>query len=115
VLIAGHGRVAAAAKLGLMVPIPVIVARGWSEEASTRTGLVHPHFRIEAAILSTSAALCSRGLLAYGINFSIGHSSTRSAGHGRVGLATAARDSIDVIIHLATALAVRYVWSNKNA
>src|SRR6202008_651715 len=32
VLIAGHGRVAAAAKLGLMVPIPVIVARGWSEE-----------------------------------------------------------------------------------
>jgi ParB-like chromosome segregation protein Spo0J len=30
VLIAGHGRVAAAAKLGLMVPIPVIVARGWS-------------------------------------------------------------------------------------
>jgi ParB-like chromosome segregation protein Spo0J len=31
VLIAGHGRVAAAAKLGLMVPIPVIVARGWSE------------------------------------------------------------------------------------
>ena len=32
VLIAGHGRVAAAAKLGLMVPIPVIVAQGWSEE-----------------------------------------------------------------------------------
>ena len=32
VLIAGHGRVAAAAKLGLTVPIPVIVARGWSEE-----------------------------------------------------------------------------------
>src|SRR5215510_6336917 len=32
VLIAGHGRVAAAAKLGLAVPIPVIVARGWSEE-----------------------------------------------------------------------------------
>jgi ParB-like chromosome segregation protein Spo0J len=32
VLIAGHGRVAAAVKLGLMVPIPVIVARGWSEE-----------------------------------------------------------------------------------
>ena len=32
VLIAGHGRVAAAAKLGLMVPIPVIVARGWGEE-----------------------------------------------------------------------------------
>jgi len=32
VLIAGHGRVAAAAKLGLMVPIPVIVARGWSAE-----------------------------------------------------------------------------------
>jgi ParB-like chromosome segregation protein Spo0J len=32
VLIAGHGRVAAAAKLGLMVPIPVVVARGWSEE-----------------------------------------------------------------------------------
>ena len=45
---------------------------------------------------------------------SIGHSSTRSAGHGRVGLATAARDSIDVIIHLATALAVQYVYSNKN-
>src|SRR5215472_7340815 len=32
VLIAGHGRVAAAAKLGLKLPIPVIVARGWSEE-----------------------------------------------------------------------------------
>src|SRR5262252_6204698 len=32
VLIAGHGRVAAAAKLGLMQPIPVIVARGWSAE-----------------------------------------------------------------------------------
>src|SRR6201998_1854625 len=32
VLIAGHGRVAAAAKLGLTVPIPVLVARGWSEE-----------------------------------------------------------------------------------
>src|ERR1700739_3391226 len=32
VRLAGHGRVAAAAKLGLMVPIPVIVARGWSEE-----------------------------------------------------------------------------------
>ena len=31
-LIAGHGRVAAAAKLGLTVPIPVIVAQGWSEE-----------------------------------------------------------------------------------
>jgi hypothetical protein len=31
VLIAGHGRVAAAAKLGLK-SIPVIVARGWSEE-----------------------------------------------------------------------------------
>ena len=31
VLIAGHGRVAAAAKLGLTVPIPVIVAQGWSE------------------------------------------------------------------------------------
>ena len=31
VLIAGHGRVAAAAKLGL-TSIPVIVARGWSEE-----------------------------------------------------------------------------------
>jgi DNA modification methylase len=31
VLIAGHGRVAAAAKLGLTEPIPVIVARGWSE------------------------------------------------------------------------------------
>jgi DNA modification methylase len=31
VLIAGHGRVAAAAKLGLIEPIPVIVARGWSE------------------------------------------------------------------------------------
>ena len=28
VLIAGHGRVAAAAKLGLKLPIPVIVARG---------------------------------------------------------------------------------------
>jgi len=32
VLIAGHGRVAAAAKLGLTIPIPVIVAQGWSEE-----------------------------------------------------------------------------------
>ena len=32
VLIAGHGRVAAAAKLGLKLAIPVIVARGWSEE-----------------------------------------------------------------------------------
>jgi hypothetical protein len=32
VLIAGHGRVAAAAKLGLTIPIPVIVARGWSDE-----------------------------------------------------------------------------------
>jgi hypothetical protein len=32
VLIAGHGRVAAAAKLRLTIPIPVIVARGWSEE-----------------------------------------------------------------------------------
>ena len=32
VLIAGHGRVAAAAKLGLTIPIPVIVARGWSAE-----------------------------------------------------------------------------------
>src|SRR5215510_11117493 len=31
VLIAGHGRVAAAAKLGLTKLIPVIVARGWSE------------------------------------------------------------------------------------
>jgi ParB-like chromosome segregation protein Spo0J len=31
VLIAGHGRVAAAARLGLK-SIPVIVARGWSEE-----------------------------------------------------------------------------------
>jgi hypothetical protein len=29
------------------------------------------------------------------------------AGHGRVGLATAARDAIDVIIPLSTALAVR--------
>ena len=33
VLIAGHGRVASAARLGLTQPIPVIVARGWSEEA----------------------------------------------------------------------------------
>ena len=32
VLIAGHGRVAAAAQLGLTIPIPVIVAQGWSEE-----------------------------------------------------------------------------------
>jgi hypothetical protein len=32
VLIADHGKVAAAAKLGLMQPIPVIVARGSSEE-----------------------------------------------------------------------------------
>jgi hypothetical protein len=32
VLIAGHGRVAAAAKSGLTIPIPVIVAQGWSEE-----------------------------------------------------------------------------------
>src|SRR5215472_6878932 len=32
VLIAGHGRVAAAATLGLTIPIPVIVAQGWSEE-----------------------------------------------------------------------------------
>ena len=32
VLIAGHGRVAAAAKLRLTIPIPVIVVRGWSEE-----------------------------------------------------------------------------------
>ena len=32
VLIAGHGRVAAGAKLRLTIPIPVIVARGWSEE-----------------------------------------------------------------------------------
>jgi DNA modification methylase len=32
VLIAGHGRVAAAAKLRLTIPIPVIVARGWSED-----------------------------------------------------------------------------------
>ena len=32
VLIAGHGRVAAAAKLRLTIPIPVVVARGWSEE-----------------------------------------------------------------------------------
>jgi ParB-like chromosome segregation protein Spo0J len=31
VLIAGHGRVAAAARLGLR-SIPVIIARGWSEE-----------------------------------------------------------------------------------
>ena len=31
-LIAGHGRVAAAAKLGLTIPIPVIVAQGGSEE-----------------------------------------------------------------------------------
>jgi hypothetical protein len=48
-------------------------------------------------------------LFVYGISFSIGHSSTCSAGHGRVGLAAAARDAIDVIIHLATAVAVRYV------
>jgi ParB-like chromosome segregation protein Spo0J len=32
VLIAGHGRVAAAAKLRLTIPIPVIVARGWGGE-----------------------------------------------------------------------------------
>jgi len=44
--------------------------------------------------------------LAYGISRSIGHCSTRSAGHGRVGLAAAARDAIDVIIHLTTAVAV---------
>src|ERR1700745_1296338 len=31
VLIAGHGRGAAAAELGLMGPIPGIVARGWGE------------------------------------------------------------------------------------
>jgi hypothetical protein len=68
-----------------------------------------PPFKIEAAIPSMSAALCSRGLFVYGISFSIGHSSTCSAGHGRVGLAAAARDAIDVIIHLATAHAVRYV------
>ncbi|WP_291699938.1 ParB/Srx family N-terminal domain-containing protein [Bradyrhizobium sp.] len=32
VLIAGHCRVAAGAMLGLTVPVPVIVAHGWSEE-----------------------------------------------------------------------------------
>src|SRR5215510_8137570 len=37
------------------------------------------------------------------------------AGHGRIGLAAAARDAIGVIIHLATALAVWYVYSNKGA
>ena len=35
VLIAGHGRVRAAAKLGL-ASIPVMVARGWSEEEKRR-------------------------------------------------------------------------------
>jgi hypothetical protein len=34
-LIAGHARIRAAAKLGL-TSIPVIVARGWSEEEKTR-------------------------------------------------------------------------------
>jgi ParB-like chromosome segregation protein Spo0J len=38
VLICGHGRVRAAAKLGL-TSVPVMVARGWSDEKKTRLSL----------------------------------------------------------------------------
>jgi hypothetical protein len=48
-------------------------------------------------------------LFAYGINRSIGQYSTRSAGHGRVGLGSVGPDALNDIIHLGTADAVQYV------
>ena len=47
--------------------------------SSTRIGLVQPNSTIEAAIWSTCASLCVRGLRSYGRRRSIGHSSIRSA------------------------------------
>jgi hypothetical protein len=46
-----------------------------SPSAPTSMGLVHPHSRIDAAMLAIRARLCVRGLFALGINRSIGQSS----------------------------------------
>jgi ParB-like chromosome segregation protein Spo0J len=69
VLIAGHGRVAAAAKLRLTLPIPVIVARGWSEEEKQayrladnelrRGGVGTPICSAVSCAISNSAVLTS--------------------------------------------------------
>ena len=47
--------------------------------SSTSTGLVQPNSTMLAAIWSTCASLCVRGLRSYGRRRSIGHSSIRSA------------------------------------
>ena len=58
VLIAGHARVGAAAKLRLK-SIPVIVARGWSEEESAPTGWPTINWRRgRAGTPSSCAANC---------------------------------------------------------
>src|SRR5207237_1502038 len=46
VLIAGHGRIRAAAKLGL-TSIPVMIARGWSEEEKRAYRLAEPLAQVD--------------------------------------------------------------------
>src|SRR4051794_26234504 len=84
-------------------PWPAIIV----PSSPTSTGLVQPHSRMEAAIWLTCVSLCVRAFRAKGINRSIGHRSTWSAGQADfpTELATGwdlTDDVLSIFVHLRT-------------